>query len=157
MKKIINEQCEFHGWDRHGGVTANLSGDDGDLDELGQNVRQILMDIEEKEAKKEAEKANKVDFEAKEGSILDGEIQRAANAARGKRKNKAASGNSSGGESSGNSSKTTSPDAMSPWAAIDELICGRKPKVTESEKNHFGRAYLSNISRQERCMKSLVL
>ena len=65
-EKIINEQCEFHGWDRHGGVTGNLSGGDGDLDELGQNVRQILMDIEEKEAKKEAEKANKADLEAKE-------------------------------------------------------------------------------------------
>jgi len=64
-ERIVNEQCEFHGWDRHGGVTGNLSGGEGDLDELGRNVRQILMDIEEKEAKKEAEKAAKEDLETR--------------------------------------------------------------------------------------------
>jgi len=82
-ERIVNEQCEFHGWDRHGGVTGNLSGGEGDLDELGRNVRQILMDIEEKEAKKEAEKAAKEDLENKESAILDGEIQRKAKAASG--------------------------------------------------------------------------
>jgi len=143
-ERIVNEQCEFHGWDRHGGVTGNLSGGEGDLDELGRNVRQILMDIEEKEAKKEAEKAAKEDLENKESAILDGEIQRAANAARGKRKAKAASGPDANisGHSSGSNSSHTSPDDQSPWAAIDELIFGRHPKVIQPpSQNHFNRAY----------------
>jgi len=42
-----------------------LRGFEGDLDELGRNVRQILMDKEEKIAKKEAEAADKADSEKK--------------------------------------------------------------------------------------------
>jgi len=30
-ERIVNEQCEFHGWDRHGGVTGNLSGGEGEV------------------------------------------------------------------------------------------------------------------------------
>ncbi len=50
-EKIITDQCELHGWEENGGTTGNLSGGEGDLDELGRNVRQILMDKEQKRSK----------------------------------------------------------------------------------------------------------
>jgi hypothetical protein len=52
--QTISAQCE-----QNEGTTENLSGFEGDLDELGRNLRQILMDKEEKTAKKEVEAADK--------------------------------------------------------------------------------------------------
>jgi len=52
FKTIVDERCAHHGWtDKNGGVTGNLSGHAGDLDELDKNVRQIVQDWDEKEAK----------------------------------------------------------------------------------------------------------
>ena len=51
---ILKERARFHGWqDANGGVTGNISTKDGhQLDELDQNVKLILMDIEQKKAER---------------------------------------------------------------------------------------------------------
>jgi translation elongation factor EF-1beta len=135
--KIISDQCELHGWEENGGTTGNLSGGEGDLDELGRNVRQILMDKEKKRAKKEAEEANKLDLENKERDLLNGETVRTVQAARNKRKSPAPDLSSGG-------SKSTSSSDNSPWQAIDDLIFGRRqltPKPAESDGDGHKRSF----------------
>jgi hypothetical protein len=136
-EKIITDQCELHGWEVNGGTTGNLSGGEGDLDELGRNVRQILMDKEEKRAKKEAEEANKIDLENKEKDLLNGETVRTVQAARNKRKGTAP-------ELSSGGSKSTSSSDSSPWQAIDDLIFGRRqltPKPAETDGDAHKRKF----------------
>ena len=100
-KPILSDRASHHGWtDKNGGVTGNLSGHEGDLDELDRNIRQILMDLEEKKERKEAEASIRADLEKKEEAVLSGETRRQAQASRNKRKE---SHSSSGGSNSDSS------------------------------------------------------
>jgi hypothetical protein len=48
FQETLAKRARHHGWkDENGGVTGNLSGHEGDLDDLDTNVKQILMDREE--------------------------------------------------------------------------------------------------------------
>ena len=50
-KTILDEACKKHGWGpKYGGSNSNLSGDSGDLDELSTMVKQVMMEIEHKNA-----------------------------------------------------------------------------------------------------------
>jgi hypothetical protein len=137
--QIISAQCELHGWAQNGGTTGNLSGFEGELDELGRNVRQILMDKEEKIAKKEAEAADRADLEKKENDIISGETQRNADAARNKRKHAKIAPVAPGSAGSASTSSSGSPSDSSPWQALDEIIWGRQKKqvdVAEIKPKH---------------------
>ena len=118
FKHVVEERCTFHGWtDQHGGVTANLSGHAGELDELDRNVRQIKMDLEQKQAEKEAGERIKADLEAKDAGVLSGEIRERVDAARKRRKEDPPSTGSSTGSGS----------APNPFDALDDLqLWGKK-------------------------------
>ena len=53
----LRARSQHHGWtDANGGITGNLSGHEGQLDELDRMAKQILMDKESKKAEKELKK-----------------------------------------------------------------------------------------------------
>ena len=113
FNKIIEERSNFHGW--NGANVGNRSGKEGDLDEMDSNVRQMLMDLEERDTKKEKAELLKVDLDAKEQAIVRGEVQEQAAQSKKKRKEREPA---SGGTSS-SSSDSSPADA---FAFLDEFI-----------------------------------
>jgi hypothetical protein len=59
LNKIVDEVLKLHGWGKFAGTTGNLSGKEGDLDDLSSQVRQILMDDERRKEEKEREKISR--------------------------------------------------------------------------------------------------
>ena len=54
FRLTLQARSQHHGWtDANGGITGNLSGHEGDLDELDKMVKQILMERKAKKADKE--------------------------------------------------------------------------------------------------------
>lgn len=96
FQTILEERKNFHGW--NGGSVGNNSGREGDIDELDSNIRQILMDLEEKEEKKKMAEELKKDLDQKEAGIISGAVQEQVMKSKSKRK---AEQMSSSGESSG--------------------------------------------------------
>jgi hypothetical protein len=77
--ETLNKRARHHGWkDENGGVTGNLSGYEGDLDELNANVRQILMDKEDKRANAELKKIQTGELNDIEKDVLTSRLQEQA-------------------------------------------------------------------------------
>jgi hypothetical protein len=62
VKNITADVCRAMGWAEKGGTSGNLSGKEGDMDELSMQVRQTLMDLEKKKEEKESGKALQEDL-----------------------------------------------------------------------------------------------
>jgi hypothetical protein len=117
FKDTLDKRASHHGWtDANGGITGNLSGHEGDLDDLDRNVKQILMDREEKKAKKELEKIEKGELNDIEKDVLTSRLQSQAKAkrSRGPEQRKGGKGESPSSISSlsANSSSASSVDDL---------------------------------------------
>ena len=74
-RETLQKRARHHGWmDENGGVTGNLSGQEGDLDDLDGMVKQVLMDKEEKKANKEAKKIQAGELNDIETDVLKGRL-----------------------------------------------------------------------------------
>ena len=114
----LNEIARHHGWkDENGEITGNLSGHEGDLDDLDANVKQILMDKEDKKAQEELKKIQAGEINDIEKDVLTARLQAQAKEKRGRgseqRKVK-------GGSPSSTSSTTSSVTSAS--HSVDDLF-----------------------------------
>ena len=139
--KVIEERSNFHGW--NGGNIGNRSDKEGEMDELDTNVRQILMDLEEKDLKKDKAEKLREDLEAKKTAIVKGAVQEQAALAKKKRKEREPA---SGGTSS-SSSDASPADA---FAFLDEFIFkpsarAKVSKVDPTPPSISGQARLSKL------------
>ena len=147
LKVIVDEVSKLHGWGKFAGTSGNLSGKEGDLDDLSSQVRQILMDEEKKKEERESGKRLQETLHLDEMGVLTGKITQASKKQRleqaakekaGKRKGSNGSEGLEGGEAAGGSS-TTSPGSLSSLSAstplselqaLDHyLATGRMPKA----------------------------
>jgi hypothetical protein len=74
LKTIVDEVSKLHGWGKYGGANGNLSGKEGDLDDLSIQVRQVLMDEERKREEKESGKRHQQELHEDEMAVLTGKI-----------------------------------------------------------------------------------
>ena len=124
VKNITADVCRTMGWAEKGGTTGNLSGKEGDMDELSMQVRQTLMDLEKKKEEKESGKALQEELNTNEMATLTKKIQKAA-----KRKRE---GTDDDGTSKispcGSVSTLTSASPLTELEALDHFLAnGRLP------------------------------
>jgi hypothetical protein len=80
--KIIEDVSKAMGWGKFAGTTGNLSGREGDLDELTTLVRQIHFDWEKKKEEKESSKALQEELNQNEMMVMTKKIQQACKSKR---------------------------------------------------------------------------
>ena len=80
---IIDDISKNMGWGKYAGTTGNLSGKEGDLDEITTLVRQIIFDWDKKKEEKESGKALQEELNQNEMMVMTKKIQKAC---KGKRK-----------------------------------------------------------------------
>jgi hypothetical protein len=133
VKTIRKEVCAKMGWAEKGGTTGNLSGEEGDMDELTLQVRQLMMDEERKREEKESGKALREELNQNEMQVLTAKIQSAAKRKRGEGKD---DGGGAKASSPGSVSTLSAASPLTELQALDQyLATGRVPKTPLSVVN----------------------
>lgn len=103
FNNIINDICKKMGWGpKYGGSSGNLSGQEGEMDELTLLVRQVLFDWEKKKEEKESGKKLQEELGQNEMMVMLGKVQAAC---KGKRKRERA-------DDGGGARASTSPSSL---------------------------------------------
>ena len=150
---IVDDVCKAQGWGTYGGTTGNLSGKEGDMDDLTLQVRQIMLDLEKKKEDKDSQKALQETLNSNEMHVLTGTIVKAAKA---KRQHEMLSTSSSSQQYTATPSPSSSMSTHTPLTELQQLdeylSTGRVPKKSKSviRADHH-----DHLSLKDKLMKEL--
>ena len=148
---IVDDVCKTQGWGPYGGTSGNLSGKEGEMDELTLQVRQILLDLEKKKEDKESQKALQESLNSNEMHVLMGAIAKASKAKRALESSSSSSSCNQPGTSTPSPSSTFS--VTTPLTELQQLDAylstGRVPKKS--------RSLVSGVPRDHMALKDKIM